>query len=115
MKVVKFGGSSVADAGQFQKVKAIIDQDANRQIIVISAAGKYRYATRKLTDTLYLIADGMEAGRDVEPLFNQVLARLEAINIALQLNVPPSNCCIQFAIIWPFAILETIWSLAVSS
>lgn len=88
MKVVKFGGSSVADAGQFQKVKAIIDQDVNRQIVVISAAGKYGNATRKLTDTLYLIADGMEAGRDVEPLFNQVLARLEAINIALQLNVP---------------------------
>ena len=30
MKVVKFGGSSVADAGQFQKVKAISDQDVNR-------------------------------------------------------------------------------------
>ena len=74
MKVVKFGGSSVADAGQFQKVKAIINQDPQRQIVVISAAGKYGDATRKLTDTLYLIADGFEAGRDVTPLFAQVAA-----------------------------------------
>ena len=88
MKVVKFGGSSVADAGQFQKVKAIINQDPQRQIVVISAAGKYGDATRKLTDTLYLIADGLEAGRDVTPLFAQVTARLEAINQALHLHVP---------------------------
>ena len=84
MKVVKFGGSSVADAGQFQKVKAIIDQDVNRQIVVISAAGKYGNATRKLT-------------------------------LRCSSMCRSSNCCIQFAIIWPFAILETIWSLAVSS
>ncbi|MEE1524642.1 MAG: aspartate kinase, partial [Lacticaseibacillus paracasei] len=53
MKVVKFGGSSVADAGQFQKVKAIIDQDPQRQLVVVSAAGKYGPATQKLTDILY--------------------------------------------------------------
>ncbi len=41
-----------------------------------------------MTDTLYLIADGFEAGRDVTPLFAQVAARLEAINQALHLHVP---------------------------
>lgn len=88
MKVAKFGGSSVATADQFQKVKAIIDQDPQRQLVVVSAAGKYGSATQKLTDTLYLIADGMEAGRDVSPLMTQVMVRLEAINQTLDLQVP---------------------------
>ncbi len=88
MKVAKFGGSSVATADQFQKVKAIIDQDPQRQLVVVSAAGKYGPATQKLTDILYLIADGIEAGRNVTQMFAQVEARLEAINHALQLHVP---------------------------
>lgn len=40
MIVAKFGGSSLADASQFQKVKAIVEADPERQIIVCSAAGK---------------------------------------------------------------------------
>ena len=40
LKVAKFGGSSVAGAEQFRKVKAIVEADESRRIIVISAAGK---------------------------------------------------------------------------
>ena len=40
LKVAKFGGSSMADAGQFRKVKSIIDSDPARRVIVVSAAGK---------------------------------------------------------------------------
>jgi aspartate kinase len=38
-KVVKFGGSSLADANQFQKVKNIIQADSSRRIVVVSALG----------------------------------------------------------------------------
>ena len=39
-KVVKFGGSSLASARQFKKVKAIIDADRSRAFVVPSAPGK---------------------------------------------------------------------------
>ena len=40
MKVVKFGGSSLADANQLKKVKDIIINDDARKFIVVSAPGK---------------------------------------------------------------------------
>ena len=40
VKVAKFGGSSVAGAQQFQKVKAIVETDPARKVVVVSAAGK---------------------------------------------------------------------------
>ena len=40
LKATKFGGSSVAGADQFRKIKAIIDSDEARRIVVSSAAGK---------------------------------------------------------------------------
>ena len=40
IKVVKFGGSSLADSAQFRKVAAIIKGDADRKFVVASAPGK---------------------------------------------------------------------------
>ena len=40
LKTVKFGGSSVAGAEQFRKVKAIVESDPSRRIVIASAAGK---------------------------------------------------------------------------
>ena len=40
IKVAKFGGSSVAGAEQFRKVKHIIEEDPSRRVVVVSAAGK---------------------------------------------------------------------------
>ena len=40
LKVAKFGGSSVANAKQFKKVKDIIDSDLSRKFIITSACGK---------------------------------------------------------------------------
>jgi aspartate kinase len=54
IKVAKFGGSSLADASQFLKVKAIIDADPDRRFIVPSAPGKRNNSDRKITDLLYL-------------------------------------------------------------
>jgi aspartate kinase len=52
MKVVKFGGSSVASAGQIQKVGNIIQSDAERKIVVVSAPGKRDKNDFKVTDML---------------------------------------------------------------
>ena len=51
--VCKFGGSSVADAKQFKKIKAIIESDSNRKSGVVSAPGKRTSKETKLTDLLY--------------------------------------------------------------
>lgn len=52
MKVDKFGGSSLADAGQLQKVKDIIQADKDRKYIVVSAPGKGVNNNHKVTDLL---------------------------------------------------------------
>lgn len=53
MIVCKFGGSSVASASQLEKVKAIINSNADRQIVVVSAPGKRDSSDTKVTDLLY--------------------------------------------------------------
>ena len=53
MKVVKFGGSSLADAGQIQKAAAIIKAEADRRYVVPSAPGKRFKDDIKVTDMLY--------------------------------------------------------------
>ena len=54
LKVCKFGGSSVAGAEQFRKVRDIVLSDPSRRVVVISAAGKRTSDDHKLTDLLYL-------------------------------------------------------------
>ena len=54
IKITKFGGSSVASAEQFKKVKAIIEADPGRRFVVSSAAGKRFKGNNKITDLLYL-------------------------------------------------------------
>lgn len=52
LKVCKFGGSSLADAKQFAKVKSIIESDKDRKIIIVSAPGKSEQEPEKVTDLL---------------------------------------------------------------
>ena len=52
-KVVKFGGSSLASAAQFEKVGAIIREDESRRYVVPSAPGKRFSEDTKVTDLLY--------------------------------------------------------------
>ena len=51
-KVVKFGGSSLADAQQFRKVKSIMTEDAARLFLIPSAPGKRYDDDTKVTDML---------------------------------------------------------------
>ena len=54
LKVAKFGGSSMADAGQYQKVRDILLSDPSRRVVIVSAAGKRHKDDHKITDLLYL-------------------------------------------------------------
>jgi len=90
--VVKFGGSSLADAGQFQKVKAIIQADQRRKIVVVSAPGKRHPDDQKITDLLYRCHKLAAANGDFsEPLgiIRQRFAEIAA-GLALDSPVPPA-------------------------
>ena len=52
-KVVKFGGSSLADSEQFKKVGEIIKSDPSRVYVIPSAPGKRFSGDEKVTDLLY--------------------------------------------------------------
>lgn len=56
MKVAKFGGSSVANAQQFQKVANIVTSDDARKFVVVSAPGKRCKDDTKMTDLLITLA-----------------------------------------------------------
>ena len=53
IKVVKFGGSSLADAEHFRRVAAIVKADPDRRFVVASAPGKRFSSDTKVTDMLY--------------------------------------------------------------
>ena len=86
LKVTKFGGSSLADAGQFRKVKAIVEADPARQIVVVSAPGKRFPADHKVTDLLYLAHAHAKYGVSGENIFQMIRTRYWEIASALGLS-----------------------------
>ena len=75
LKVVKFGGSSMADARQFAKVKAIVESDPSRQVVVVSASGKRFKEDHKLTDLLYLCHAHIKYGVPCDSVFQMIADR----------------------------------------
>ena len=67
--VCKFGGSSVADAGQIRKVAAIIRSDPRRRFIVVSAPGKRKKEDEKITDLLYGCQESAAQGKSFAAAF----------------------------------------------
>ena len=65
-KVVKFGGSSLADSKQFKKVKDIISSDEARVYVVPSAPGKRSSGDTKVTDLLYKCFDLASASKNFD-------------------------------------------------
>lgn len=86
--VVKFGGSSVADAGQFRKVRDIVLADPRRTVVVVSAPGKRRADEAKLTDLLYLCADMAATGTHFDEPFALIHDRF--VEIASELGLSPT-------------------------
>ncbi len=85
--VAKFGGSSLADAEQFRKVKAIVEQDASRRYIVPSAPGKRSSDDEKVTDLLYQCAREARQGRNYIRILNQIKRRYQEIIDELELGI----------------------------
>ena len=86
LKVLKFGGSSMADAGQYEKVKSIVEYDAARRVVVVSAAGKRSGDDHKLTDLLYLCHAHLKYGVSCDPVFGMISERYLAIKRELGLQ-----------------------------
>ena len=78
-KVVKFGGSSLADAGQFRKVADIIKSDAKRKYVVPSAPGKRFSDDIKITDMLYKCCEQAGSGVDFSEDFQIIKDRYNGI------------------------------------
>ena len=72
IKVVKFGGSSLASAEQFKKVGNIIRADEDRKYVVPSAPGKRFPEDTKVTDMLYKCYAEAEAGKNIEKSLRQL-------------------------------------------
>ena len=88
LKVTKFGGSSVADAQQFKKVKEIIHADPNRRFVVVSAPGRRFKSDSKITDLLYLLDAHRQYHVDATNVFNLIKERFLQIKKELNLQQP---------------------------
>ena len=87
--LTKFGGSSLADASQFKKVKNIILADNKRKYVVPSAPGKRNGKDTKITDLLYLCQAHVETGISLDDVFKYVSNRyIEIVNdLELDFNI----------------------------
>ena len=88
IKVAKFGGSSVADAEQFKKVKSIVRSDPDRRFVVVSAAGKRFSGDNKLTDLLLLVNAHIAYHVDCTQLLKDIENRFVEIANDLKLTYP---------------------------
>ena len=85
-KVVKFGGSSLANAEQFKKVADIIHADKSRRYVVPSAPGKRFKEDTKVTDMLYDCYALADAGKDFKKELQEIKARYQEIIDGLKLK-----------------------------
>ena len=88
LKVTKFGGSSMADAGQYRKVRNILLADPSRKVVIVSAAGKRFSGDHKITDLLYLCHAHTQYGVDCSGIFELITSRYLEIRDELGLDLP---------------------------
>ena len=87
LKVLKFGGSSLADARQFAKVKSIVEADPARRVVIVSAPGKRFSGDHKITDLLYLCAAHIKYGVSCEDIFAMIRDRYNEIIAECSLHI----------------------------
>ncbi len=87
IKVTKFGGSSVANARQFKKVKNIVNSDKSRKFIITSACGKTNNEDHKVTDLLYLSHAHIKYGVSCENIFKIIKEKYFHIRDELNLEL----------------------------
>lgn len=86
MKVCKFGGSSLANAAQLNKVMDIVLADPARRIVVVSAPGKRHSQDTKVTDLLIALADTALKGENTDRQFGAVVERYAEMAQELKLG-----------------------------
>ena len=86
VKVVKFGGSSLADAEHFKQVASIIKADPARRYVVPSAPGKRFKDDTKVTDMLYSCYEKIRNHENIDELYEQIKARYNGIIADLGMN-----------------------------
>ena len=87
LKVLKFGGTSMADANQYKKIKDIVNSDPSRRVIVVSAAGKRFPEDNKITDLLYLCHAHIQYGVSYQDIFEMICQRYISIRNDLGLTL----------------------------
>lgn len=102
MIVCKFGGSSVADADHVKKVRAILEADARRSIVVVSAPGRRSKDDEKVTDMLYDCNRLVQGGKSCKELFKNISKRYADILTGLGMKsdflkpvLDEIRCCID--------------------
>ena len=91
IKVVKFGGSSLASAEQFAKVGKIINSDKERKYVVPSAPGKRNPNDTKVPDMLYACYDLAEQEKDFRVQLMNIKERYDTIINGLNLKLSLDN------------------------
>ena len=79
LKVLKFGGSSLASGETFEKVKKIVEADPSRSIVIVSAPGKRHSKDMKVTDLLYLCQAHIKYNANFDHIFEEIKGRYQAI------------------------------------
>ena len=87
LKVTKFGGSSMADAGQYRKIRDIVLADKERRVVIVSAAGKRFSGDHKITDLLYLCYAHIQYGVDCSQIYEMITSRYLQIRDELGLKI----------------------------
>ncbi len=96
ISVAKFGGTSVANAEQLQKVAAIVKSDTKRRFIVPSAPGKEHPEDTKVTDLLYLAHEMASKKQKIDSIWVNVEARfltiVKDLGITCELQAALDDC-----------------------
>ncbi len=87
LKVLKFGGSSLADAAHFRQVAEIIKSEPQRRYIVASAPGKRHSGDSKITDLLYKCYALAADEEDITEVFNEIKERYNDIITELKIDL----------------------------
>ncbi|MBP5153384.1 MAG: aspartate kinase [Lachnospiraceae bacterium] len=89
MKVVKFGGSSLADAASFANARDIVLAEKDRQVVVVSAPGKRFSGDNKVTDLLYIIHAHLKYKVSFDDIWENIASRYREIarGLGLKLDV----------------------------
>lgn len=88
LKVCKFGGSSLAGAAEFLRVRDLVAADVARRVVVVSAPGRRHPDDQKITDLLYLCHAHLRYGVPCWELWRRVCERFLAIRDGCGLHMP---------------------------